>query len=529
MEAESLEGEITRRSNLHGDSTIRGMGSVVATVSGYHGSERFKLIKLINQTGANYVGTMTRSTTHLVCWKFEGRKYDMARSFGTLIVSHSWFEDCLKEGKRLPERPYIMQCGQKVGPLMWKAPVFAGKETLFTSKRGKAFKDLTNVCEDTDELVEMAWTNSHLLTQKLLPRLEERKGSSLVTQKSKGQKTSKQYRSGTEDCSFEPLLSGMVGMQQESSPHPSLFSKRHKTNVVSAVESTSAAGTTRKSRRLVKKNASGGIVETADLNFEKEFYLTETSYNINHASNDSNALRNENSLAAQEANNKREHGNGELENLEDISELNDMDVSNSLDRVRELVLPTQERTSENVCPDIEKNLNEEFEDVLSGETGELPTSTDLSCVICWTDFSSTRGVLPCGHRFCYSCIQSWADHMVSRRKVSTCPLCKATFVSITKVDDAASSDQKIYSQTIPYASGATDVFLYPDREMSNFGAQPLVVSVCFKCRFREPEDLLITCHLCQSRCVHSYCLDPPLVPWTCDHCRGLGMLYHSIR
>jgi len=42
-----------------------------------------------------------------VCWKFEGKKYDLAKKFGTVVVNHRWVEECVKEGRRVSETPYM--------------------------------------------------------------------------------------------------------------------------------------------------------------------------------------------------------------------------------------------------------------------------------------------------------------------------------------------------------------------------------------------------------------------------------------
>lgn len=44
-----------------------------------------------------------------VCWKFEGKKYDIAQKFKIIVLNHRWIEDCITEGRRVPEDSYIIQ------------------------------------------------------------------------------------------------------------------------------------------------------------------------------------------------------------------------------------------------------------------------------------------------------------------------------------------------------------------------------------------------------------------------------------
>ncbi|KAK6229217.1 hypothetical protein SCA6_018168, partial [Theobroma cacao] len=46
-----------------------------------------------------------------VCWRFEGRKYELAKKLKMIIIVQ-------KKGKRLPEAPYMLQSGEEMGPLL---------------------------------------------------------------------------------------------------------------------------------------------------------------------------------------------------------------------------------------------------------------------------------------------------------------------------------------------------------------------------------------------------------------------------
>ncbi|EYU44279.1 hypothetical protein MIMGU_mgv1a027065mg [Erythranthe guttata] len=434
------------------------MESVIATVSGYHGAERFNLIRLISQTGASYVGNMNQSVTHLVCWKFEGRKYELAKKFKISIVNHRWIEECAKKGRRVSEEPYTFQSGEETGPLCLDTPLGihqakAQSKALKTSKRPV----IDIECEDVNNA---AWSDSILFDE-----IKEASTSQLAD---------------TYKLKKRSLTS--------SGPHC-------------------------KSRRLVKKHTGT------------------TNTKVSPQNNNNNNI--DNSVILSDSSDIEIHERASTRNAFEFSSFSSgQDNRNTRDDVEEIEYVNDEIQNDRVhgSPSsllaASEDLLEAFVDFTEVDpSNKQPASSELSCVICWTDFSSTRGVLPCGHRFCFSCIQNWADHMASRRKASTCPLCKASFICITKVEDAVSSDQKIYSQSIPHDTSKMNLYILPDETcpLANPSA-----AVCSRCSSREPEDLLIKCHFCQIRCVHSYCLDPPLFPWTCVHCKDLQMLYlHS--
>ena len=74
--------------------------------------------------------------------------------------------------------------------------------------------------------------------------------------------------------------------------------------------------------------------------------------------------------------------------------------------------------------------------IIESLPGSNPAS-EISCVICWTDFSSFKGVLSYIYCFCFKCIHRRADEIVSKnKKEPTCPLCLKSFDFITVTNDA---------------------------------------------------------------------------------------------
>lgn len=71
---------------------------IVAAVSGFVGVERFGIVQILKQIGADYTENLTRSNTHLICKKAEGPKYERGLVWSLHVVSIKWLFHILKYG-----------------------------------------------------------------------------------------------------------------------------------------------------------------------------------------------------------------------------------------------------------------------------------------------------------------------------------------------------------------------------------------------------------------------------------------------
>lgn len=190
----------------------------------------------------------------------------------------------------------------------------------------------------------------------------------------------------------------------ESISFSSLCSSRKKRSLSHDMQNDATGEPAHRSRCLVKKNALFNHLDDVISDTWQECCLTESNGHLD--------------LPDYEG--SRTQG---LEQVEDIEGprnhhlLEEPESSRSCHALSEHEINSKDEqcqyTRENIdSSDVGVNHDQQSKEDNQSESASVHKQADLSCVICWTDFSLTRGVLPCGHRFCYSCILGWADCMV---------------------------------------------------------------------------------------------------------------------
>ncbi|XP_071699574.1 BRCT domain-containing protein At4g02110 [Rutidosis leptorrhynchoides] len=72
--------------------------SLVICLTGYQRVDREDIMTMVSLMGAQFSKALVANKiTHLICYKFEGEKYLLAKKINRIkIVNHKWLEDCLK-------------------------------------------------------------------------------------------------------------------------------------------------------------------------------------------------------------------------------------------------------------------------------------------------------------------------------------------------------------------------------------------------------------------------------------------------
>ncbi|WCJ22299.1 BRCT domain-containing protein At4g02110 [Euphorbia peplus] len=87
---------------------IPGASNVVACLTGYQRHDREDIMAMVSLMGGQFSKPLIATkVTHLICYKFEGEKYELAKKLKTIkLINHLWLEDCLRDWELLPEENY---------------------------------------------------------------------------------------------------------------------------------------------------------------------------------------------------------------------------------------------------------------------------------------------------------------------------------------------------------------------------------------------------------------------------------------
>ncbi|KAG2639224.1 hypothetical protein PVAP13_2NG615001 [Panicum virgatum] len=93
---------------------IPGSDELHICLTGYQKNWRGDIMKMVSLMGAHFSKSLrANEDTHLICYKFEGEKYELAKQVNIKIVNHRWLEECLKAWEILPIDDYT-KSGWKV-------------------------------------------------------------------------------------------------------------------------------------------------------------------------------------------------------------------------------------------------------------------------------------------------------------------------------------------------------------------------------------------------------------------------------
>ncbi|EFJ23938.1 hypothetical protein SELMODRAFT_415214 [Selaginella moellendorffii] len=455
-----------------GRHSVPGMDSLIVTISGYTGTQRSRVVALINRTGALFLGDLSTSHTHLVCWSFTGKKYHLSKELGIKIVNHQWFEDCLRAGRRLPEEPYTHKSGKEVGPVTYREVRRAGGYTAREDVTGPQEPQAS--CLDQDA---RSPTPHHQSTTPPRPRERARREPS--TRSGKENKRCRPRNHGEKSIltgldAF--LLEDEIAESSKRSAPPSRdreTKRKHENKYLEGFRDLSRESTSR--RKVLQPVTKNSHTTKRKVEVQLDAYFPpKTSPKLQPF---------QPPLHIDDASNPRDLG----------------------------------ASSAGTAPRSE-----------SPSTRRLSTSSssseDVACVICHDENqTNVEGVLACGHQFCFDCIKKWSQHSGSAN-TPKCPLCKAPFDFITKrepfISLADDDENKRYFETI--------VAIEKKIQRTRANAFPVARS-CVVCSGQDAEELLLVCNVCRSRAVHTFCLDPPrvdaLYPWECRVCLEQGRRY----